>query len=499
MCNTGHLKGHLQRMCKRNRTHHVAEEMVDDPLFSEEQAEDDEVLGLYTCTNNSPSVIMEVKINGVPVSMEVDTGSDNCIPNPCQNGGTCESTQTGYKCYCSNINNGTDCEISETDNCTPNPCQNGGTCESTQTGYKCYCSNIHNGTDCEITETVNPCQTDGIRQPIPTGRKCHSSNLNNGNDYKILSNGTDCEDVNAGTEDYNFSDETDYQSYETRILIIVHNPGALFSLQLEEQVGMRVLLPVAHTNTSTVSFLFSVAVIELLTTCSDEHISDEELESEDEIIQHNASDEQDGQMPKIFFGTKTGAIENPCITESMLKVTLGKTNVRRREGITFGVEQIIIHGSYNKTDNAIYNDIALLKLKGSCAKENNHVKTINLAEDYFSPGTECKISGWGKTEYGQYRSQLLEGTVKLISRSHCMEPQVYGNLLGENMMCAGYLEGGSVDACQGDSGGPLSCVRNGVHYLYGVISWGYDCGKKNKPGVYVIVTKFLNWIRRYTQ
>uniref|UniRef100_UPI00398EFDAC uncharacterized protein n=1 Tax=Pristiophorus japonicus TaxID=55135 RepID=UPI00398EFDAC len=80
-CNTCHTKGHLQRMCKRNRTHHVAEEMGDYPPSSEEQAEDDEVLGLYTCTDDSPPVIREVKINGVPVSMEVDTGSGRSLMN----------------------------------------------------------------------------------------------------------------------------------------------------------------------------------------------------------------------------------------------------------------------------------------------------------------------------------------------------------------------------------------------------------------------------------
>uniref|UniRef100_UPI00398EE4D8 uncharacterized protein n=1 Tax=Pristiophorus japonicus TaxID=55135 RepID=UPI00398EE4D8 len=64
-------------MCKRNLTDRLAEEMIEDPFSSEEQAEEDEMLGLYTCTDDSAPVIMEVKINGVPVSMEVDTGSGN--------------------------------------------------------------------------------------------------------------------------------------------------------------------------------------------------------------------------------------------------------------------------------------------------------------------------------------------------------------------------------------------------------------------------------------
>uniref|UniRef100_UPI00398F2777 uncharacterized protein n=1 Tax=Pristiophorus japonicus TaxID=55135 RepID=UPI00398F2777 len=89
-CNTCHTKGHLQRMCKRNMIHHVAEEMVDDLLSSEEhcglgrrasqpQVEEDDAFGLYTCTDDSAPMIMEVKINGVPVSMEVDMGSGQSL------------------------------------------------------------------------------------------------------------------------------------------------------------------------------------------------------------------------------------------------------------------------------------------------------------------------------------------------------------------------------------------------------------------------------------
>lgn len=52
---------------------------------------------------------------------------------------------------------------------------------------------------------------------------------------------------------------------------------------------------------------------------------------------------------------------------------------------------------------------------------------------------------------------------------------------------------------QGDSGGPLICDQNNAKVVYGVVSWGDQCGKKNKPGVYARVTRFLDWIKFKTQ
>lgn len=61
------------------------------------------------------------------------------------------------------------------------------------------------------------------------------------------------------------------------------------------------------------------------------------------------------------------------------------------------------------------------------------------------------------------------------------------------MICAGNLQKPGSDTCQGDSGGPLTCEKDGTYYVYGIVSWGQECGKK--PGVYTQVTKFLNWIK----
>uniref|UniRef100_A0A3Q3WTC6 trypsin n=1 Tax=Mola mola TaxID=94237 RepID=A0A3Q3WTC6_MOLML len=190
-----------------------------------------------------------------------------------------------------------------------------------------------------------------------------------------------------------------------------------------------------------------------------------------------------------------------CIeAENEYQVVLGGVRLDKQEEMdqTIPVIQTIMHESYRETHEAVYNDVALLKLKVTdspyCAKETRFVRTVCLPDQSFPAGKECVISGWGATETQAYSNHLLNARVLLISDKRCKAPQVYGSVLDNSMFCAGILQGG-VDSCQGDSGGPLVCESDGTHYITGVVSWGINCGEKNKPGVYANVQAFTSWIK----
>uniref|UniRef100_A0A665WVQ2 trypsin n=1 Tax=Echeneis naucrates TaxID=173247 RepID=A0A665WVQ2_ECHNA len=194
-----------------------------------------------------------------------------------------------------------------------------------------------------------------------------------------------------------------------------------------------------------------------------------------------------------------------CIEQRKdMQVVMGSLslNTEDEHEQTVDVEETIVHQNYRETPSAVYNDIALLKLQGTngvCANETQFVRTACLPDGQLPDGRECTISGWGATETSDYGSNhLLEANVLLISQEKCSEPQIYGRVLDYTMFCAGHLQGG-VDSCQGDSGGPLTCKQNNTNVVYGLVSWGDQCGRKNKPGVYTRVTNYLDWIRSTVQ
>ncbi|XP_062895117.1 trypsin-like isoform X1 [Mobula hypostoma] len=169
-------------------------------------------------------------------------------------------------------------------------------------------------------------------------------------------------------------------------------------------------------------------------------------------------------------------------------VMLGKHDIMAVEETEQLIESEVVlrHSLYN-SDTLDY-DIMLIKLSQP-AVLNRNVAAIPLPTQCPMAGDECLISGWGNTkdpgaDYGD-RLQCLKAPI--VSQTLCKKS--YMEVITNNMICLGFLEGGK-DSCQGDSGGPVVC--DGV--LQGVVSWGYGCAERFYRGVNTRVCNFVSWI-----
>ncbi|XP_075703431.1 serine protease 55-like isoform X3 [Rhinoderma darwinii] len=133
------------------------------------------------------------------------------------------------------------------------------------------------------------------------------------------------------------------------------------------------------------------------------------------------------------------------VSVKKLQVLVGHTELKYATD-RVNVEKIIMHPQYSKTSGRMYFPTVLKKVK-----------------------------------------------ILLYSINQCQD---WMGSLTDNMLCAGISEGGK-DACQGDSGGPLVCrfFNTKTWYQIGVVSWGRGCGEPRKPGIYVVVSNYIEWIR----
>uniref|UniRef100_A0A8C7EZF5 trypsin n=1 Tax=Oncorhynchus kisutch TaxID=8019 RepID=A0A8C7EZF5_ONCKI len=171
-----------------------------------------------------------------------------------------------------------------------------------------------------------------------------------------------------------------------------------------------------------------------------------------------------------------------------MQVRLGEHDITVNEGTEQFIDsvKVIMHPSYNSRN--LENDIMLIKLSRP-ASLNSYVSTVALPSSCASSGTSCLVSGWGNLSgsSSNYPATLRCLDLPILSSSSCNS--AYPGQITSNMFCAGFMEGGK-DSCQGDSGGPVVC--NGQ--LQGVVSWGYGCAQRKKPGVYTKVCNYKSWI-----
>lgn len=179
-------------------------------------------------------------------------------------------------------------------------------------------------------------------------------------------------------------------------------------------------------------------------------------------------------------------------------VTVGATDLwdapQRRN-----VSKIRVKKGYRRAHEGL--DIAVLKLHKPLTFSEGQVVPIKLLTEAESAqgieeGKTVFVSGYGHTSFdGEASPDLLFVDVPVVGKKVCNSPLSYDGDAGDDTICAGYSSGGK-DSCQGDSGGPLTTyLADGSARLAGVVSWGENCAKPLKFGVYASVPVYGDWIR----
>lgn len=187
------------------------------------------------------------------------------------------------------------------------------------------------------------------------------------------------------------------------------------------------------------------------------------------------------------------------------RVVLGEHHLVDKEAFEQSrwVAEIYLHPKYKSMflegifDTPPDYDVALVRLSEP-AVYDEFVSPICLLRPgvRFSWGKECFVTGWGHTQWNSTQPDILrEAKVRLVPTSICNHAKSYHGNIHSRALCAGYAKGG-VDACQYDSGGPLACQYQGRFYLTGVVSWGHECARPHKYGVYASMFELTKWVEK---
>ncbi|CAH0731301.1 unnamed protein product, partial [Brenthis ino] len=208
-----------------------------------------------------------------------------------------------------------------------------------------------------------------------------------------------------------------------------------------------------------------------------------------------------------LIGTQWVLTAAHCVTNIVrsgdaIYVRVGDHDLTRKYGSpgaqTLRVATTYIHHNHNS--QTLDNDIALLKLHGKAElKEGVCLVCLPARGVSHAAGKRCTVTGYGYMgETGPIPLRVREAELPIVSDAECIRKvnavteKIF--ILPASSFCAGGEEGN--DACQGDGGGPLVCQDDGFYELVGLVSWGFGCGRRDVPGVYVKVSSFIGWINQ---
>uniref|UniRef100_A0A667XK44 Coagulation factor IX n=1 Tax=Myripristis murdjan TaxID=586833 RepID=A0A667XK44_9TELE len=190
-----------------------------------------------------------------------------------------------------------------------------------------------------------------------------------------------------------------------------------------------------------------------------------------------------------------------CLVEGQgsFFIRVGEHNIYNNEGSEQDYEVLVehVHPRYDASVSMYNHDVALLRLQ-SPINFSTTARPICLGPKAFTEAlmkeaSPATVSGWGRTRFlGSTATALQKVEVPFTDRTECKDSS--SARITRYMFCAGYYDEAK-DSCQGDSGGPHANRYHDTWFLTGIVSWGEECAKEGKYGVYTRVSHYYRWIQ----
>ncbi|KAG7217086.1 hypothetical protein INR49_027626 [Caranx melampygus] len=184
-------------------------------------------------------------------------------------------------------------------------------------------------------------------------------------------------------------------------------------------------------------------------------------------------------------------------------IRVGEWDVSKEEGPErdHTVAEEKVHSQYDFARSPYNHDIALLKLATPVELSNERrpicLGPKDFTETILRESSGSLVSGWGQIKFqGPQAYKLQKVEVPYVDRTQCKQSS--RDHITRFMFCAGYPNE-KKDSCQGDSGGPHATRYKNTWFLTGIVSWGEECAKDGKYGIYTRVSRYYPWISATTE
>uniref|UniRef100_A0A3Q3W1D7 Coagulation factor IX n=1 Tax=Mola mola TaxID=94237 RepID=A0A3Q3W1D7_MOLML len=359
---------------------------------------------------------------------------------------------------------------SDGNQCESSPCLNQGSCKDHLGSYTCRCPSGFTGRDCEIGECdVNNGDCMHFCELMGTfGAKCSCAT-----GYRLKEDGLNCEPKST--------------------YIFLYESSTKYHDCLENNMASLPTTPAGPTSPPAVNiswWMQSDAEVPLrprLRIVGGDVVIPGEIPWQTALIIRSSG--------KVFCGGTILSDRWVITAAHCLLEVQGAFYIRDTEQ-NYEVLEQHIHPRYNSSISLYNHDIALIYLKSPIAFSTTvrpicigpRAFTEYLVKEY-SPAT---VSGWGRTRFlGVTAETLQKVQVPFTDQTECKLSS--SSRITPFMFCAGYYDEAK-DACQGDSGGPHTNSIHATWFLTGIVSWGEECAKEGKYGVYTRMSLYYHWI-----